>query len=231
MTASVVGIGTAVRGTSSTLTAVSPGHIAGDTLLLFTGEFVGSQVISAPAGWALMTRNNVAQQVTCFGFDAVGGDTIPPITWGSGSIAWAVLAVCRGMNPVASILDGIGDDRTATSSTTSITGPAAAYTPGTNGGIAWLFGSRNKSATANGTVFTAPAGFTIALQSAPNGATSAFCIGYQIQTTATAIAGNSSYSGSVADTAGQSMKGSLFVLKALAASVITPTRSLLGVGT
>jgi hypothetical protein len=227
---SYIGAGTVVRGISSTLTAVPFRDNAGDNHLLCTGEFLGSQILATPSGWVLQSADNNAKQVKCFQFDSVGSTTIPSITWGSGSIAWAVLLTFTGLAPAASALDA-GNDRAANTVSANIIGPAGTVTPAGDNELAILVGSKNKTSVSNGTSFTKPASSWdgVAVQSAPNGSTAAMAIAYWIQTTATAIAANSAIQGSIAETSGQAQQGSLFFLKA-AAAIVVPSRTLLGVG-
>jgi len=225
-----IGAGTVVRGTSSTLTAVPFRDNAGDNQLLFTGEFLGSQILSTPGGWVMQTDDNLAKQVKCYQFDSTGSTTIPGITWGSGSIAWAVLLTFTGIASAASALD-VNGDRAATTTSTNIIGPASTLTPAGDNELAILVGTKNKTSVSNGTNFTRPSASWdgIAVQSAPNGSTAAMAIAYWIQTTATAIGANTAIQGSIAETTAQSQQGSLFFLKAASVATV-PSRTLLGVG-
>lgn len=210
-----------MRGINTTLTPVAPEDIAGKSLLYFTGEFAGSQNPATPSGWTMFTRNVNTTVVKCWGIDATGSTTIPSVTWGTGSIAWAILVSISGVAPIATALD-VQNDRQ--SSTSNIVGPASILTPTQDNEIFFFAGTKNKSTASNGVVFSPPANFTILYQSAPNGNNiAAFVIGYWIQTTATALPANQVYTGSIADV--QTSGGSIFSLKA-ATSVIVPTSPL-----
>lgn len=223
-----VGAGAVVRAINASLTAVAPSYSAGNTLLLFAGEFFGSGLCSTPAGWTLLSKDGNAKQIKCFGLDALGGDTIPALSWsGSFPDAWAVVIAISGCAPVASAVD-VSNDRQS-NSTSSIVGSSTTVTPTANNEMGWFFGARNKTSTSDGATFSAPAGYTIAVQSTSAGARPALCVGYSIQTTATAFTFNSSYTGALADGATQTNQSCVVFLKP-ALVVTTPQRGLLGVG-
>jgi hypothetical protein len=216
MTITVDAIGTEVRGTNTILTPVAPQDNVGQSLLYFTGEFAGSQNPATPGSWTMFTRNVNTTVVKCWGIDATGSTSIPGVTWGTGSIAWAILVSISGVAPIASALD-VQNDRQ--SSTSNIVGPASILTPTQDQEVFFFVGTKNKSTASNGVTFSPPANFTMLYQSVPNGNNvAAFCIAYWIQTTATAVPANQAFTGSIADV--QTGGGSIFSLKA--ASVIVP---------
>lgn len=212
MAISIISVGTVANGFNTGITAVAGSDTAGDGLLLFTGEFLGSDTIATPAGWTLLSANVNTKQNACFALLATGSDSIPTISWGN-QFAWAVVIAIRGMdqlfNPGFNVVDR------ASTSTTIIVGQAVNRTPTADGSIVFAFGSKNKTATSNGTVFSPPTNFTIAAQQAQGGVSPAFAIGYWIQTTATIVpSGGSGFSGSIADGTAQATQGSLFSILA-----------------
>jgi hypothetical protein len=217
VTIQFVGASAVVRGIGATLTPVPFRDNLGDQHLLITGEFAGSQTLATPAGWVLQSSDNNAPQEKCFQFDNTTGNnttTIPGITWGTGSIADAYILTFTGLAPAASALD-VHNDRVANSTSPNIIGPASVLTPSGPNELALFFGGKNKTSVSNGTTFTKPSSSWDAcpVSDAPNGTAIACAAAYWIQTTATAIAANTAIQGTVAETAGQTIQGSLLFLK------------------
>jgi hypothetical protein len=186
-----------------------PAFLAGDCLLLITGEFIGSDLLTTPAGWTLLSANSAVKQCGIYGLiSATGSETMPSLSWGN-QFSWAIVAVYRGVDPTLT-LQGFGDRQV--NATTNITGPAGTITPGTNGCLVVFAGNKNKTTTSNGVTFSAPANFTMQAQQAANGTRSAVAICDWIQTTATIIPANTVMSGSVGDGTTQTTEGTIIVL-------------------
>lgn len=226
-----IGAGSVVRGIGATLTPVPFRDNSGDQHLLITGEYAGSQILATPSGWTLQSKDTNAKQEKCFQFDSVGSTTIPGITWGTGSIAYAYILTFTGLMAAASALD-VNNDRVSNSTNSNIIGPASILTPAGDNELALMFGGKNKTSVSNGTAFTKPSGWDACpVSDAPNGTTIAVAAAYWIQTTGTAIPANTAISGSIGETANQTIQGSLLFLKAAAVIAATvPSRTLLGVG-
>lgn len=213
MPASQVGYGAFVTtGAAAAITPVPPAYLAHDTLLYFTGCGIGSATIATPGGWTLYSKNNLSKQIMCFGIaDATGSDTIPSVTW-SGGNSWACIGVYRGMLlDSVLILDGNLDKNG--SNAKDIVGMVSSFGPAVDGEVVIQFGEKNKTATSNTTVFTAPASFLVAATNVPGGGSlPAVAICEWIQGTKTSVPA-ASIVGSVADGTAQTTQGSMFLLK------------------
>jgi hypothetical protein len=199
---------------------------AGDFIFVFTGEFIGTDLLSTPSGFTLESPNSLAKQTAVFGLQSVtGSEAMPSMTWGS-QFSWAIVGVYRGLNNLTVVASG---DRQS-NQTTSIIGPSLAITPPVSGCLALFVASKDKTSASDSSTFSAPSGFTVAAQQTQAGAKTANIICEWIQTAATTIAANSAVTGSVADATAQPSQGIIIVLEP-ATSVQTPSRSLLGVGT
>lgn len=210
--------------------AISGTPTANDTLVWITGEYMGSNTVTAPAGWTRYGDTN-AHQIAVFFKDAAGGgaDTIPGINWGNQE-QWGIVLVLRGARAVAQILD-VTSDRVAVTNA-NIAGPAGTLTPTQAGDYVLFVGSRNKTSATNTNTFSAPTNFTMVAQQnsyANNGPGVGIC--EWIQTTATVIPANASLTGTPnTDATNQSMQGVIITLKA-AGVTVNRTLTLLGVGT
>jgi hypothetical protein len=226
VTIQFVGASAVVRGIGATLTPVPFRDNLGDQHLLCTGEYLGSQTLATPAGWTLQSHDTNAPQEKCFQFDSVGSTTIPGITWGAGSVAYAYILTFTGLAPAASALD-VNGDRVANTTSSNIIGPAGSLTPTGGDELALLFGGKNKTSVSNGTAFTKPNASWDAcpISDAPNGTAVAVSAAYWIQTTATAIAANSAINGSIVETATQAQQGSLLFLKPASAAALAGSGS------
>lgn len=188
-----------------------PPFLPGDALLIFTGEFMGANTLTTPAGWTRLDANAAAHQNAIFGLVSVTGtETMPSMSWGN-QFSYAIVGVYRGVDPSLTVL---GSNDRFTSTTTNLVGPTSAITVPQNGCLVVFLGNKNKTSASDGTTFTAPANFSIAAQVAANGARSAICICDWIQTTATTVGANQTTAGSAADATTQSMQGTIVVLGA-----------------
>lgn len=205
---------------------------AGDILIYSTGEFQGTDVLTFPdPSWTLWSLNSVvkSQQI----YVKVAGsssETIPTVNWSASNPSWAQLSTLTGAQLISPLSITPSPERGA-NTTTNIVGPVASQTPSVNGAILWIVGERNKTATSNGTVYSPPANWTIAAQSAPGGNRPSVVIAYWIQTTATAYAANLTFAGSVGDGSNQSMQSTLVGFEpAASAPVPFPPMSFGGIG-
>lgn len=195
----------------------SPGTFAiGDLLLVFTGEYIGGDLLATPAGWTLLSPNNNAKQTAIFGLVSVTGlEVMPSMSWGA-QFSWAIVGVYRGVDPALTVLAS-GDRVSAVIQ--NIVGPSGTVTPPQANCLVLFVGNRDKTPTSNASVFSAPASFVVAAQQTQTGGGSltANVICEWIQTTATAIAPNTAITGSVPDGANQANQGVIIVLGAAAA--------------
>jgi len=227
-----VGTGTFTNTFNATNTpAISGTPNANDLLVWITDEYMGSNTITTPSGWTRLGEGT-AHQVAILVKDAVGGgsDTIPGVNWGNQEQNGIVLTL-RGTQPAASVLDVTGVRVAVTNA--NLVGPAGSLTPTQDGDYVLFIGVRNKTSATNSNTLSAPTNFTMVAQQnsyTNNGPSVGIC--EWIQTTATVIPANLAMSGTPnTDASNQSMQGVVIAFKAAAAAVITPTRSLLGVGT
>jgi len=200
-------------------TAVAGSYSAGDKLLLFTGEYMGSNTISTPASWTRLNIDSTAHQIACFGLDGVGGDTIPAISWGN-QWSWAIVLAYRGVASIATALD-VSKDRTSVTNA-NIVGPGTSTTPAQNGELVLFVGHRDKTSASDASTFTAPSGFTMVAQQTQSGSKTAVTICEQIQGSASTVAANLAASGSVTDATNQSMQAFIILLKPAAAGFSPP---------
>ncbi len=228
MTIARVGVGAFHNVFNAANAPTPPSYSAGNKLLFITGEYMGSNTIATPGGWTLMSPNNLAKQLACYGLDAVGGDTIPSVYWGSpsGPWTWTILLAYSGLASVATAFD-VGSDRQVGNATSSIVGPAGLVTPSQNGSVVLFVGSKNKTSTSDSSTFTAPANFTVIAQQTQSGSKTANVICEWIQTTASSIPANSVITGSVADSTNQTAESFIIVLKPAAATFAPPPPNLI----
>jgi hypothetical protein len=228
MTIARVGIGPFHNVFNGANAPTPPIYSTGNKLLFITGEHMGSDLVSTPGGWTLMSPNNLAKQIACYGLDAAGGDTIPPVYWGSpsGPWSWTILLAYSGLASVATAFD-VGGDRQVGNSTKDMQGGPSVVTPSQNGSLVLFVGSRNKTSTSDGSTFTAPANFTVIAQQTQSGTRTANVVCEWIQTTASSIPANSLITGSVADLANQAAEGFIIVLKPAATTFAPPPPNLI----
>jgi uncharacterized protein (UPF0333 family) len=212
-------VGAFANGIGTTLTPATGGsYQANDSLIEVTGELMGTQTITDPSGYVRVSANNNAKQtVALLHTAASGSETIPGITWGTGSIAWSVLLAYRGLAAQASVLDAT-QDRVANTTSGNLFGPASATTPNQPNSLVLFVAQMNKTAVTNGNTFTPPSGFTIIAQQVLSGNKTAVVICEQIQSTIQAIPANTVISGSVNETSAQTHQGVIIVLKPSVAS-------------
>lgn len=185
----------------------------GDMYIYITGEFIGTDTLTTPAGWTLLSPASAAKQTAIYALTAVtGSETMPSVSWGN-QFSFTQVGVYRGLDPAITVL--AASDRSS-NQTQNIIGPAGTITPSQDGALVLFIGNKNKTTTSNGTVFSAPTNFSVVSQTVPNGARSCTVICEWIQTTATAIPANQAISGSIADGAVQSTQGVMVVLAAAA---------------
>lgn len=139
--------------------------LAGDLLLHLTGEFLGSDATpAAPTGgantWTDRAPHNSSHQIAVYSATALGGgnDQLQGVNWGGGQWSWAIALALRGVNLVT-VIDSSQDRLTNT--TSDIVGPAQtlAQSVANGGGYALMVGMRDRTATTQGNVFTAPTGW------------------------------------------------------------------------
>lgn len=232
MTIAIGTLGTIAAVVSGSVTPAAGGaYNAGDLLIYSTGEYQGSDVLSFPdSSWTLWSLNSaVKSQQVYVKVAGSSSETIPTVTWSASNPSWAQLSTLTGAQLTSPLSSSPSPER-GSSASQNITGPVASQTPSVNGAILWFVGERNKTATSDGTVYSAPSNWTIAAQSAPNGNRASVVIGYWIQTTATAYATNLTFSGSKADGSNQSMQSTLVGFEPAIAVVPFPPMSLGGIG-
>ena len=131
--------------------------VACDILFLFTGEFMGSDTLTTPSGWTLLTPNSNVKQNAIYGLVSVtGSETMPSVSWGN-QFSYTIIGVYQGVDPTLTVL--ASGDRFV-SATTNITGPAGALTVSTAGCLVLFLGNHNKTSASDGVTFTAPSNWT-----------------------------------------------------------------------
>jgi hypothetical protein len=197
----------------------APSPVAGgsfnpsDALLFFTWENPGSDTVTASAGAALDFHTN-ALQVRCFGFiSSTGAESMPTFTWSGGTTGRAVAVCYSGVNS-GFATGGNASDRTS-NQTSDIVMPVVTRTPSVAGCLCLYYGIHKKTSVSDGTTFSPPGGtgFSIPIQSAPNGNAAAFVLGEWIQGAATTIASGINFSGSVAESVASNMQSALIILQ------------------
>ncbi len=196
---------------------------AGDKILIFTGEALGSDATpGTPAGgWVKDSPNTNASQIACYRLDSVtGAESMPSFTWGN-QWTWAVVAIYRGLAAGGPTNSGDRNGNVAANGTTCFTGPSSTVTPSQANSLVLFVGEKNKSSAANGATVSAPSNFTVAGSSVPTGSgtRSIAAICEWIQGTATAIPANTSSTQSIADTVQQSNQAMVLVYAPLTATV------------
>jgi hypothetical protein len=203
----------------------------GDMLIGFSWENPGSDLVTCTGATAIDFNTN-AKQVRAFAFvSATGAEAMPTFAWNGGTTGRAFVACYSGVD-AGLATGGNVSDRTS-NTTKDIVAPAVVRTPSVDGCLCLYYGIHKKTVTSDGTTFTPPAGtgFTIPVQTSVSGTTASFMLGEWIQETATAIASGVIFAGSVAESAGVNMQSGIIILKPALIVAVTPTRSLLGVGT
>lgn len=213
------------------VTPVAPAFSAGQQVIVFTGEFLGADTISAPgAPWVEITSPVQAPQLRAFGLDSTtGAETMPTFNWGATHRGWALAAVLSGVDP--SFTSGFAAVDRVSTQAQNIVGPGSSRLPLVDGCFVALFGERNKTSTSNASSYSKPTGWTSLIgQLVLSGSSLSCAVSYLLQTAATTVAANQSMNGSVADGTNQSLQSSLFAIQPSIISTSTPTLALLGVG-
>lgn len=173
-------------GFNATLTPAMPsGFVAGNLLLLHTGEYQGSDPTPSVVGWTLLSPGVLANQVALFGRIAMGGDASPAITWGNQYSFAFVTAYSGNPSSLASIVHASADH--LHSDEQFILYPALTITAPNCLVIA--AGSRDKTTVSDGGTFDTYGSFTIrntSIMTNPN-PTPAGVLNDWIQTTPTSI--------------------------------------------
>lgn len=202
-----------------------PSFSIGQQVIVFTGEFIGSDILSAPgAPWIELTADASAPQCRAFGMTSVTGlEPMPIFNWG-GHNELAFASVWSGMDP--GFASGFAPVDRVSTQKQNIVGPGAPQTPSVPGCAIFLFGIRNKTATSNGTVYSAPSAFTAMLQQLANGGSQpSMGAAYWLQGATTTVAANQSINGTIAETANQSLQSTLFSVQPAAATALPPGSS------
>lgn len=211
MSITLVSSGAFVNVFNANVTPVAGTYQTGDALIYSTGEFIGSDDITTPAGWTLLSKNSVVKQVKVFGKIAAStSETIPSVFWSSTAFAWGQITAFRGVD--SSFTSAGGQGERSFNSTIAIAGPSSSLTPNQANALGLFIGGRNKTTTTNGMTYSAPTNWTIANQFASNGANNSAVVGYWIQTTATATAANMAYSASITEGTTQSGESTVLFL-------------------
>lgn len=194
MSITFVSVG-AVANAIGAITPVAGSYNVGDLLVYATGERFGTDNITTPSGWTLLSADSVVTTMKLFGkFATSTSETIPTVNWGGSNRGFATVAAFRGVDTGFTTLATAGERSSNT--TLDLVGPSSNKTPSADGCLVIFFASRNKTVTADGVTFTAPSNFTMATQLSPNGTSFSMGLSYSIQTTATLIPANTSMTGS-----------------------------------
>lgn len=219
---------TVVTGTGSTCTPNAPSVAwnPGDLLLNFFTEGFGSHTISAVSPWVDLTPHvNVTSSQYVFGrLAAATNDAMMTATWSASTNFRCYSMAFTG--PATVLTVDTSADR-AGNVTESIPGQVGNVTPSVDNCLAIYWGAKNKTSASNASTFSLPAGWTLQMQDVMAGSASALVAGYQIQTTASAIA-PAQATGTVADATTQTAKMVVIVIQP--PSVPSAFRALLGVG-
>lgn len=213
------------------VTPTPPTFAIGQQVIVWTGEFLGADTISAPgAPWVELDANNQAPQTRCFGMTSVtGAEAMPSFNWSATNRGWAKAASFSGLDSLFSAAFA-AVDRVSTQAQ-NIVGPGVTRTPSANNSVVFFYGQRNKTTTSNATVYSPPTNFTLLDSLVLTGTSPSVCIGYWIQTAATIIPANEVFSGTVADGSAQSLQSSLFaILQGTGTPSVGQSMGLLGVG-
>lgn len=213
-------------------TPVAPSFSAGQQVIVFTTEFIGSDVLTAPGSpWVETSANGSAPQLRAFGLNSLtGAEAMPTFIWNAGGRGVAVATVWSGIDPLFTA--GFSATDRFSTQAQNIVGPGVSRTPSVDNCVVILFGERNKTSASNTTSYTKPTGWTALMAQIANAGTGpSFAAAYLLQTTATLVAANQSMNGSIADGTAQSLQSSLFALKpAIITPTAVPSMGLLGVG-
>src|SRR6266704_1675792 len=158
-------IGTITSGTGDRTPSAGGSYAIGDALIYSTGQYQGSNVPTLTNGgsWTLLSANSSAKQVQIYAKIATStSETIPTINWGATAAGFAHLTTLTGVD--SSLTNLISAAERASTTTTNIVGSVSGRTPSQDNAILWVVGERNKTATSNGTTYSAPANWTIAAQ-------------------------------------------------------------------
>jgi len=219
MAITFISSGAIVDGLNTNITPVVGGaYSIGDALIYSTGEQFGSGSQTAPAGWTQLSPNSTVTAVTIWGRIATTtSETIPSVNWGAANRGWAHLTVFRGVDSAfTSTMTGTAERGSNT--TADIVNSAGAHTPTQDGSLAFWAGGRNKTVTTDGTVYTPPANWTIAVQNARNGTSYSAAIAYWIQATASSVPANAALTGSLTEGTAQAMRSTMIFLAPAASS-------------
>src|ERR1700760_525846 len=190
-------------------------YAIGDLLIYATGEFFGSQILSFPDNtWTLLSDNNSCKQVQLYGKIALSAsEVIPTVNWGTGSIAYSGLLSVSGVDP--GLLNQITTGERLSNTTLNIIGTSGSRLPARDNCILIFLGARNKTAATNGSSYSfgVPTNWTLGAQLVPNGSNPSVVFGHWIQTTATATAPNTAWSGSGSpESSGLTMQSTMIAL-------------------
>lgn len=215
MAISFVSSNVVTTGINVALTPVPGTYAIGDALIYITGEHQGTDNISTPAGWNLLSANSVITTTQIYGRIAQStSETIPSVNWGATNRGWALVSAFRGVDTSFTSLMSGSAERTA-NTTANIVGTSSARTPTSNGALCILAGCRNKLVDSNASVFSFPSGWDgmIAQLVQPGSVNSmSAAASYWIQPTATLVVANTSMIGSVPDGVTQAMAGTMIFL-------------------
>jgi hypothetical protein len=186
------------------------GFAAGDLLLLFCGEYLGTDPAPSISGWTKLTPDTKPQHgAQLYGRIAVGSDSMPTFNYGNQFQFGQVFAFTGAPASISGIVHA-SVDRTS-NQTTSIVNPGA-LTISQNNCLIIFDGQRNKTSASDGTVYslsgTQGANFTIPTggQFATNGnSQNSAAFSYWIQTGATSLDSTAILGGSASDGSGQTM--------------------------
>jgi hypothetical protein len=213
MAISYINTGSIATGINVDTTVVPPSYQTGDALLYFVWEHMGTDSMSAPAGWQQLSNNATITTVTIWGRIAQStSETIPTFNWATSNRGFGCISVFRGVDTGFTSVVG-GTSERGSNVTQNIVGAAGARTPTQPGSLCVIAGARNKTSTSNGSVYTKPTGWDGMLYSnVPAGTDTGGAAAYWIQTTATATAANTTMNGSIADGVAQTMNATMIFL-------------------
>lgn len=203
MAISLISASPIITGINVPLTPVAGTYQTGDALIFITGEHQGTDNLSAPAGWQLLSPNATVTTLQIYGRIAQStSETIPSVNWGSVNRGWAMVSAFRGVDPsFTSLMPGTAERLTNT--TANMAGSAANKTPTSDNALVIFAGQRNKLTASDGSVFTKPTGAWDGMlaQLVQPGSTNSMsaAISYWIQTTATVMPLNSIMAGTGID--------------------------------
>lgn len=220
--------------TGGNMTPAMPSFSAG--MLFGLETFVNSTSVSPPtiSGWTKVSPSVSALGAALYLRVAVGGDTSPTFQWDASHQAGSRIFCFSGdvYTDLSTIISISNDRGAATTGRIAVFGTAA---PSQANCLVIRGGRCVKTATNNGSTFgdwLTDSGIYTKIggtQLVQNGSALAAACWYWQQTTATATSADLALLTNT-DTSANA-QGFTIVLKPLTATVITPTRSLLGVGT